>query len=125
MVLRKVDTSEFLYDIIGINNIPAGDIEQVVTYQVPDDELVIVKSGDVIGFAWSAPVPKHVDYGNEDDDDVETLTFSTRSPDVHKVNDRIDASATISGQTQTRAYSIKAIVSGISSMIHNFDKEYL
>ena len=116
MVLRKVNPSDTLHDIIGINNIPAGDTGQVVTYQVPDDERVVVQAGDVIGFAWNSPGPKHVVQGNSDDDDVETLLFSALSPDDHEVNDRIDASGTVTHQT--RAYSIKAIVSGILTMAH-------
>ena len=123
MVLRKVYTSGTLYDIIGINNIPAGDIEQVVTYQMPDDERIIVQAGDVIGFAWNSPGPKHVDLGNADDDDVETLLFSSLSPDDHKVNGRINASDTTTHLT--RAYSIKAIVSGISPLLLLLFKSFL
>ena len=116
MVLRNVDNGGTLYDIIGINEIPAGDINQEVTYQVPDNERIIVQAGDVIGFAWNSPVPVHVNQGESDDGDVILLKFfSKRPPDDLRVNDIIDASDTFSHQT--RSYSIKAIVSGIFSII--------
>ena len=116
MVLRNVDNGGTLYDIIGINEIPAGDINQEVTYQVPDNERIIVQVGDFIGFAWNSPVPVHVVQGNSGDDDVIHLQFyNKRPPDDLIVNDRIDASDTFS--KKIRAYSIKAMVSGIVSII--------
>ena len=112
MVLRNVDNGGTLYDIIGINGIPASDIEQVVTYEVPADKRINVLAGDVIGFAWNSPIPKHINDGDHDDDDVVRLKkFSMRPPDDLKVNERINASAFVS--QPTRAYSIQAIVSGI------------
>ena len=114
MVLRNVDNGGTLYDIIGINEIPAGDINQEVTYQVPDNERVIVQAGDVIGFGWNSPVPVHVTQGEINDDDVLLLKFfSKRPPNDLRVNDRINASETFSHQS--RSYSIKAVVSGIFS----------
>ena len=116
MVLRNVDNGGTLYDIIGINEIPAGDINQEVTYQVPDNERIIVQVGDVIGFAWNSPVPVHVNQGDSGDGDVIHLNFyNKRPPDDLKVNDRIDASDTFANKI--RAYSIKAVVSGIVSII--------
>ena len=115
MILRNVDKGGDLYDIIGINDIPAGDIEQVVKYQVPDDERIIAKAGDVIGLAWNSPGPKHVVQGRVSDDDVKKLKFfSERSPNDLNVNDRINASGTFSNPI--RAYSIQAIVSGIVTL---------
>ena len=112
MVLRNVDNGGTLYDIIGINDIPEGGIEQAVTYQVPANERINVQAGDVIGFAWNSPTPKHVNAGDLDDDDVLLLRlFDMRSPDDLQVNERIDASADV--LNPTRAYSIQAISSGI------------
>ena len=112
MVLRNVDNGGNLYDIIGINDIPAGDIERVVTYQVPNEERINVLAGDVIGFAWNSPVPKHVNVGNTNDDDVLQLKyFNKRAPNDLNVGDRIDASDFF--HIKKRAYSIQATVSGI------------
>ena len=112
MVLRNVDISGngTLYDIIGINDIPAGDINQIVTYHVPDDERISVLVGDVIGFGWNSPGAVHTREGDTNDDGVLQLLFRQFSPDGFGVNDRIDASTFI---PYMRAYSIKAIVSGI------------
>ena len=110
MVLRKVDNESTIHDIIGINEIPAGDTNQVGTYQVPDDERIAVQSGDVIGFAWSSPGAK-VDT-DLSVDDVETLKLFRKgvvSPDDLKVNVRINGTF----EEHHRAYSIKAIMSGI------------
>ena len=110
MVLRKFGVSGDLFDIIGINDIPAGGIEQVVTYQVPDNERINVQAGDVIGFAWNSPGVKYVQQGLADDDDVETMkVFTAHSPDNLNVNYRLDGAF----NTYERAYSIKAIMSGI------------
>ena len=114
MVLRKVDNEGTIHDIIGINEIPAGDIEQVVTYQVPDDERITVQSGDVIGFAWNSPGAK-VDI-DLTVDDVETLKIfrpSVVSPDDLNVNFRLNGTFA----EYSRAYSIKAIMSGIVTII--------
>ena len=115
MVLRKVGNSGDLYDVIGINDIPAGGVEQVVTYEVPDNKRINVLSGDVIGFAWNSPGVKYVQQGQADDDDVETLkVFSAHSPDNLNVNYRLDGAF----NTYTRAYSIKAIMSGIVTIVY-------
>ena len=108
---EKFYNSGDLYDIIGINDIPAGDKDQLVTYNIPDDERINVLAGDVIGFAWNSPGPKHVNQGKADDDDVEMLKyFPGLSPDDLNVNDKINAS---DKRTLVKAYSIKAIMSGI------------
>ena len=120
MVLRNVDSGGTLYDIIGINDIPAGDIEQVVTYLVPVNKRINVRVGDVVGFAWNSPVPKHVNY-LQHPDDVDLLLlkqYDMRNPDDLNVNDRINTTVT-SSNNPTRAYSIQAVVSGIV-IIHIF-----
>ena len=114
MVLRNVDSSGTLYDIIGINDIPAGEIDQILTYQVPDDERISVLAGDVLGFGWNIPGVKHTRDTDANTDGVVRLLYKQFSPDGYNVNDRIDASAYL---PYVRAYSIKAIVSGIVNTI--------
>ena len=114
MVFRNVDTpsSDTLYDIIGINDIPEGDTNQALTYQVPDDERISVLAGDVIVFAWSI----HAVFFNSrgDDDEIPLLLTEDVSPDRFSVNDRIDTSGFL---TVRRAYSISAILSGIVTIV--------
>jgi len=112
MVLRNVTADWTLFDIIGINDIPAGATEQVVTYQVPDNERIVVQEGDVFGFAWNLPAAKHVVEGNIGDYDVLSLMYvSGAVPDDLKVNDRLDATGTFTNMI--RAYSIQAVVAGM------------
>ena len=114
MVFRHVENN--VYDIIGINDIPAGNIEQAVTYKVPDNERINVLAGDVLGYAWNSPGPKHIVLGHADDGDVVPHKLYTgSSPDTLNVNDRIDASDTWSNPT--RAYSVKATMSGIVTIV--------
>ena len=116
MVLRNVATTgtDTLYDIIGINDIPAGEIDQILTYQVPDNERISVLAGDVLGFAWNSPGVRHTREGEANDDGALRLHYKQLSPDGFSVNDRFDVGTF---KPYVRAYSIKAIVSGIVNSI--------
>ncbi|XP_072026282.1 uncharacterized protein [Amphiura filiformis] len=107
MIFRNVTADWTVFDIIGINNIPAGEIEQVVTHHVPDNERIVVEKGDVIGVAWNSPVPRMVDEGDDESEDAMTvMTDSSAVPDDLEVNDRL-----VINKTRVRAYSIHAVVS--------------
>ena len=56
IVWRPVDRSATKFRIVGINNIPAGPINKVVSYTVPKNERITVKAGDVIGWSFGASV---------------------------------------------------------------------
>ena len=119
MVLRNVDTicTDTLYIITGINDIPKGDTNQRLTYQVPDDERISVLAGDVIGFTWSIPALVNTWEGDANDDEVEDVYLKYNvSPDGFSVNDTIDTRAFT--QHWRKAYSMKAIVSGIVTIYH-------
>ncbi|XP_072026283.1 uncharacterized protein [Amphiura filiformis] len=108
MILRNVTADWTDFNIIGINNIPAGEIEQVVTYHVPDNERIVVEKGDVIGFAWNSPVPRAVlERDNENEDVMTIMRDRSAVPDDLQVNDRL----IVDEDDEKRAYSIHAVVS--------------
>ena len=57
IVWRPVEGSDIQFQIVGINVIPAGATNTPVTYTVPDNELIIVKAGDMIGWSHEGVVP--------------------------------------------------------------------
>ena len=54
MVFRPLDSSHTRYKVVGINDIPAGEINKPVTYNVAEGDRIKVQRGDVIG--WSTEV---------------------------------------------------------------------
>ena len=56
IVWRPVDGSNTRFQIVGINDIPAGATNTPVTYTVPVDELITVEPGDVIGWSFGGGV---------------------------------------------------------------------
>ena len=110
MVLRKVHGSdETKYNIVGINAIPDGAIDQSLIYQVPDNERISVQIGDVIGFAWNSPAVKHSQNldNTGDTEDIYMIKNITDPMTNLRVNDTMDPY-----ETRTRAYSIQAVISG-------------
>ena len=104
MVLRKVHGSDDTkYNIVGINAIPDGAIDQSLIYQVPDNERISVQIGDVIGFAWNSPAVKY-----SKNPDAEDVYMIKNIPMTNlKVNDTL-----VPYKNRTRAYSIQAVISG-------------
>ena len=54
IVFRPLDGSRTLYKVVGINDIPAGEINEPVSYNIPESNRIKVQRGDVIG--WSLEV---------------------------------------------------------------------
>ena len=106
IVLRKNPSDETLFDIVGMNTIPASPAERLVTYPVPENERIAVQTGDVIGFGWEGlPVVEHD--GSSDGDSLILMYHEDVRP------------SSLSGQlpqslvTRDRSYSIQAVtVSG-------------
>ena len=106
MVFRNANDDGTLFDIVGINDIPAGPIRQAVTYQVPENERIVVRKGDVIAFGWeSLPVVEH---GHAVDEQIPLLYKADYPINSASVNDQLSVGTT----TLTRVYSIQAIVAG-------------
>lgn len=57
IVWRPIEDSDTQFQIVGVNIIPAGALNTEVTYTVPDNELITVKSGDLIGWSHEGVVP--------------------------------------------------------------------
>ena len=56
IVWRPVDGSATKFRVVGINNIPAGPVNTLVTYPVPKNQRITVEAGDVIGWSFGAAV---------------------------------------------------------------------
>ena len=56
IVWRPVGNSDTKFRIVGINKIPAGKVNGLVSYTVPKNERITVKAGDVIGWSFGASV---------------------------------------------------------------------
>lgn len=56
VVWRPVEGSNTQFQIVGINDIPAGATNTPVTYTVPVDDLIKVQPGDMIGWSFGGGV---------------------------------------------------------------------
>ncbi|XP_072048991.1 uncharacterized protein [Amphiura filiformis] len=56
IVFRPTEGSVTEFQIVGINDIPAGAVNTPVDYTVPESERIPVKSGDVIGWSFGGGV---------------------------------------------------------------------
>ena len=56
MVWRQIVGSDTQFQIVGINDIPAGAVNTTVTYTLPENESIIVRAGDVIGWSFGEAV---------------------------------------------------------------------
>ena len=56
IVWRPVNDSATQFQIVGINDIPAGTANVPITYAVAKSQRIRVKSGDVIGWSFGNPV---------------------------------------------------------------------
>ena len=52
IVWRPIDGSATQFRIVGINGIPAGVVDTLVIYTVPENQRITVKAGDVIGWSF-------------------------------------------------------------------------
>ena len=64
IVWRPINGSDAEFQIVGINDIPAGDIDTPVAYTVPENERIEVKSGDLIGWSFGSS-SLAFDYGGD------------------------------------------------------------
>ena len=101
IVWRPVNGSDTEFQIVGINDIPAGEINTPVTYTVPENDRIEVQAGDLIG--WSSV-------------GLSSLAFDS-GVGVHRIlwkrylNDLdVNQIRTIDRGNQLREYSIEATV---------------
>ena len=40
------------YEVVGVNDIPGGPSDENITYNVPEEDRIDVKTGDLLGFAY-------------------------------------------------------------------------
>ena len=110
MVWRQIEGSATQFQIVGINDIPGGAVNTPVTYTVPEDERIIVRAGDVIGWSFGEAVLPYNEGGDyrvrwlQKTDQLGNLTVNQ----VHDI---------IKGVTN-REYSIAATVGELGKQIH-------
>ena len=99
IVWRPVNGSDTEFQIVGINDIPAGEVNTPVTYTVPENDTIEVLAGDLIG--WS--------FGSS------SLAFDLGG--VHRIRWKrdlydldVNQTRTIDHGNQLREYSIEATV---------------
>ena len=57
MVFRPVDGGHTQFRVVGVNNIPAGEIvDAPVSYNVSESDRIMVQRGDVIGWSFKVGV---------------------------------------------------------------------
>ena len=104
IVWRPVQGSATQFQIVGINDIPAGVVDTLVTYIVPENERITVKAGDVIGWSFSGSVLTQNTGGSFH------VRYTAQS--THETL-RVGESVTINGGVEYREYSIAAIVCNV------------
>ena len=103
IVFRPVDGGQTEYKIVGFNDIPAGEINTPVTYNVSEGDRIKVQRGDAIGWSFEQGV---IPYDSMSDSDGSNL--------VRWIGGRHAYSAdtiTFNGGSGSRKYSIEATVS--------------
>ena len=105
MVLRNATSDWTSFNIVGINDIPKAEATGKVSYVVPDNERIVVREDDVIGYGWEGyPVVEH---GNAADEQLPLKYFTDFEINAAKVNDLLSPP-----KTSTRVHSIQAVVAG-------------
>ena len=66
IIWRPVDGFPMKFRIVGINNIPAGEVNIPITYTVPKYQRITVEAGDVIGWSFRSSVLTYNDGGGYD-----------------------------------------------------------
>ena len=105
IVFRPTVGSVTEFQIVGINDIPAGAVNTPVNYVVPESERITVEAGDVIGWSFGDGVITHNAGG---------------SYNVRWVGGNLQASleanqnVNINGGQQQREYSIQATVATVT-----------
>ena len=102
-------TTTTVFEIVGINDIPAGAINKPVTYNVPQSKHITVKPGDMIGWSYKASVLRY-DLGG---------THRVRWIGGNKYTGlEVNQPHNISKNVEERAYSIQAIVANSGNYIY-------
>ena len=66
LVFRPLDGGHTEYKIVGINDIPAGEINTPITYNISEGDRIKVQRGDVIGWSFEVGVIPYDSTQNND-----------------------------------------------------------
>ena len=107
IVWRQVEGSATQFQVVGINGIPAGAVNTLVSYTVPENDRITVKAGDVVGWSFGDSV---LAYNNGGGFRVRFVDGNLHdSLQVNQVHD-------INAGVQEREYSIAATVQKIGQL---------
>ena len=88
IVWRPINGSDIIFEIVGINDIPAGPIDTPVIYIVPENEQITVMPGDMIGWSFG---PGVISYNGGGDYRIRktkgNLHASLRASQVHDLSE--------------------------------------
>ncbi|XP_072045154.1 uncharacterized protein [Amphiura filiformis] len=103
MVWRPVPGFDTYFTVVGVNDIPEGDVDVPVTYEVPYWLQITVLPGDVIGWSFEDSVLPYTPGG----DDLVRWSFGyfSDTPEANQIH-QFDHNA-----AEHREYSIEATVS--------------
>ena len=95
------------FSVVGINDIPAGEINKAVTFSVPKEQRIEVRKGDLIGIAFNEANAK-VQYRSGGAGAVETRWYRDSDP-----NDLQPGQIATTTGIRDRSWSFSAQVLGM------------
>ena len=115
IVFRPLNSNHTQYTVVGINNIPAGEINTPVTYNVPESDRIKVQRGDAIGWSYEVSV---LTYDSMSDSDGSNLVRWIRGN-----QQSLNGTITFDGDASLE-YSIEATVQ-VSTNVDLFHKSQI
>ncbi|XP_072033285.1 uncharacterized protein [Amphiura filiformis] len=106
IVFRPVEGSLTQFQIVGINDIPAGAVNTPVNYVIPENERITVKYGDVIGWSFGSGV---ITYNGGGSYNLRWVGGYLHASLV------VDQIVNINGGAGAREYSIEATVDSLAA----------
>ena len=99
IVFRPLDADHTPFKIVGINDIPAGEINTPVSYNVSESDRIKVQRGDAIGWSFEKGTLPYDSTSNGDGSNVVRWIYTTQ----YSLNDIITFAS-----YGSREYSIEA-----------------
>ena len=110
------------FQIVGINDIPADEINQNIVYVVPENKRIRVKAGDMIGWAYTTEAALQYSLSTDTADDTHLfyigglLYDSLKDSQIHTF-----AHSTL----KSREYSIFATIEPFKGKLSNANASHI